>query len=696
MLSHSMKRIASRVTSQKGSGGDGTGVIGESDVDFNQTTLLIGTTGNIDGSQSNNTFVDRSTLQIAQINKIGTCAQGSFNPFSLPSGYWGSYFDGNSSLSYNNTLNDDVYSNNFCIEFWVNPDNSSSYTSSNQCIYANGWPIQVGLINGQFVATVKNGVNAADPNIFPGGSLFGGSVTPSKWTHCAFTRESRIYRLYVNGILTASYEAPLGSGPVRSTSAKSIIGNSVFVNAPFKGYISNFRIINGLATYTSPFFSPSKIPLDVAPSTVLLTCNQNRIVNLNSYSRSKIQNNRVLSVPFGPFASPKEYVAETDSGSVYFDGSVDYLTKSFSGGGITGDFSIEFWAYPLNTGTTQMWFNNGLGIQIYLQDSHWNIAMSSSNSYSYFALYAITECRFGEWQYVVLSKSGMDYYGYVNGNGGKITTTTERPNVGANEPFRLGSFGNTLSAKGFMSDVRVSLGVNLYDPQKETIPLKKLDNISPSSTYLLCNFNNASIVDLTAKNNIELFGNVRVSLTAYKFGNSSIYFDGLGDYLTIRDDTVLGRIYHSINYFSPFTIELWCYRLGNSYVNTTYDTIFGSPSSSLGFSVFGLYVSRSTRQIFLFINGVGYASSFTIESVKWVHIAISKINDKRIKVFVDGNLALDVNIADQPILYGMHFGWDRVSSNGYFLGNMDEIRISQGVARYVSNFKVPTKEFPRK
>ena len=99
-------------------------------------------------------------------------------------------------------------------------------------------------------------------------------VIYDKWTHCAVAREGNTIRIFDDGQLSttidlssvpASQTMTVGSGPV-------VIGQDADSNTyDMDGFISNVRVINGTALYTSNF-TPSSEPLTNVSNTKLLCC----------------------------------------------------------------------------------------------------------------------------------------------------------------------------------------------------------------------------------------------------------------------------------------------------------------------------------------------------------------------------------------------------------------------------------------
>jgi hypothetical protein len=121
------------------------------------------------------------------------------------------------------------------------------------------------------------------------------------WIHYAVTRSDNITHFFQNG-------AQLGSTFYDSTDYNDR-GNSLFignqdttpfgaVNAPFIGYISNFRWTKGTALYTNAFTVPS-VPLVALPNTKLLLLTQTNdtaVVDSSGLGKVVLQNGVTWSI----------------------------------------------------------------------------------------------------------------------------------------------------------------------------------------------------------------------------------------------------------------------------------------------------------------------------------------------------------------------------------------------------------------
>ena len=179
-------------------------------------------------------------------------------------------------------------------------------------------------------------------------------------------------------------------------------------------------------------------------------------------------------------------------------------------------------------------------------------------------------------------------------------------------------------------------------------------------------------------------GDTAHSTQKQKIGSSAIYFDGAGDYLIVPDseDWNFGN--------GDFTIDFWLntnYESGEHAIITTGDSGSGATYRN-AFEIYSVngdiraYYSNGTNHDYLIETGVCDGT--------WKHIAFSR-NNSQIMLFVDGILvdakAITWTLANPPT--NMTIG-SRGSSQLFFTGYIDELRISKGIARWTGNFTPPT------
>ena len=205
-----------------------------------------------------------------------------------------------------------------------------------------------------------------------------------------------------------------------------------------------------------------------------------------------------------------------------------------------------------------------------------------------------------------------------------------------------------------------------------------------------------STTDSSDRNNSITFnGNAQISTAQSKFGGSSLLLDGAGDYLQVANQ----------DYFdfgsNDFTIECWFYFDSSS--SETYNTLLdmgnGSASGSgpfwtavkkdSGTYYIGVALDTTTAGDWDVLNNLAIA---TLSASTWHHFAVSR-EGSNFKVFLNGTSVAtatgssamrDENSALQIGARGQN------TASHYFKGYIDDVRITNGVARYTSNFTPPT------
>jgi hypothetical protein len=107
------------------------------------------------------------------------------------------------------------------------------------------------------------------------------------------------------------------------------------------GYISDIRVVKGTAVYTTTF-TPPTAPLNAITNTSYLL----KFTNAGIYDHAMLNDLETVGN-----AQVSTSVVKYGTGSMYFDGAGDYLSRPASSlyalG--TGDFTIEAWVYANTT-----------------------------------------------------------------------------------------------------------------------------------------------------------------------------------------------------------------------------------------------------------------------------------------------------------------------------------------------------------
>jgi len=192
---------------------------------------------------------------------------------------------------------------------------------------------------------------------------------------------------------------------------------------------------------------------------------------------------------------------------------------------------------------------------------------------------------------------------------------------------------------------------------------------------------------------ITVAGNAQISTTQSKFGGSSIYFDGSGDYLNIGYN---GGAFDFGS--SDWTVEFWIYlpSLPNaykriySYINGNTEACFFELTNSNKMS-FGVYFDPAPS---------GYIATdpSAMTSGAWMHFAGVR-NGSSLLLFREGIQVASVTVGTNSVNGGsgheLFIGkWKSTDTTRDLNAHIDDLRITRGIARYTSNFTPPTQPFP--
>ena len=651
-----------------------------SDANFNQVSLLLHGDGT-NGAQ-NNTFLDSSTNNFT-VTRNGNTTQGTNTPFSQAAGYWSNYFNGsNGGLRTLSGSQFNLSTNNFTAECWFYPVSTVDIELFSIVSADNGGYSALRLRyrngNADFSLLVSSTRSSWDIVKTSAATLL-----LNTWNHVAVVRNGNTFTVYFNG--TSIGTATTANALYYDATKTTYIGSYNATLETMNGYISNARLVNGTAVYTANF-TPPTTPLTAITNTALLTCQSNYFKD-NSSNNATLTAGSTNSVqPFSPFAPTSAYSTSVNGGSMYFDGTGDYLTVATNAAFTYGvsDFTMECWVYLTTTGAIQYVIdqrNSGTANAVIPA-----IYVSASNVLTYFVSNAAqitgtTALTVGTWYHVAVSRATLITKMFLNGvqEGSTYTDANSYAASRVVVASNAATAGNYLT--GYTSDVRLVNGTAVYTTTftPPTAPLTAITN-----TSLLLSGTNAGIYDNAIKNDLETVGSAQVSTSVVKYGTGSMKFNGTTDYLTLPSTPNL-----AMN-TGNFTWELWVYINSFSTFQAFIDSRIGTANAGLYFGV-----NNSTNNIIIFNNsGSILTSSTTLSATTWTHVALVR-NAGTLTIYINGvsvgSVANTYNLSST--IYGI--GSNVPTPAGiYFNGYMDDFRITKGIARYTANFTPPTSAFP--
>lgn len=545
-----------------------------------------------------------------------------------------------------------------------------------------------------------SGLPALYTNIPSGALITGSSAVPlNTWTHLAIVRSgtgASNVKMYLNGTNIGSGTATntLGIETFAINNAALSPGN-VYVTY---GYISNFRIVKGVAVYTTGF-TPSTTPLTATQSaningnpsaaitgtaTSLLTCQSNRFKDNSSNNFTVTPSGSPTVQAFQPFSPAASYSAATYAGSGYFNGSTDYLSLASNAAFniFGGDMTIDGWLYPTALAGRSEHFLAFIvdatnRVSLYFSGTTFIFWTSTSGGGSG---PKISSALFptNTWTHVALVKSGATFTLYINGISAGTSATTVYP-ISAMS-LNVGTYNGVTSADaftGYMSNTRIVKGTAVYTANF-TPPTTPVTNIT--NTSLLLNMANAGIYDAAAQNNMITVGDAQVSTTQSQWPPSSMKFDGTGDWLTAIDSPQLqlGT--------GDFTIEGWVYL---SAVGVVYG-VLSKGTATTGWSV-NVTVLNKLQFSYTASNLTG---TTTLATGTWYYFAVVRSGSAtgNIKLYLNGSVeatsggAVTDNFNQTDILYVGASRTGATPLNGY----LQDVRVTR-LARTITT---PTAAFP--
>jgi hypothetical protein len=410
------------------------------------TTPLTAISGTSLLTCQGNRFIDNSS-NAATITVTGSPSVQRFNPFGTSTAYSTSviggsgYFDGSGdylSIASNAALT--PANGDFTFEAWVYfPDDTGDYAlycgatgTGSMDIRRVGNTLRLGRYNTAFDNTSST-INIANT-----------------WAHLAISRSGTSLYMFCNGVSIYS-----GSNSINYPSGGITIGSDngeVFA----LGYISNLRFVKGTALYTSAFTPPTAPATAVSGTSVLTNFTNGAIYDNAMMNDLETVGNAQIST------SVKKY----GTGSMYFDGSGDYLlSPSVMPNSLgSGDFTVEFWVYvsayvdgdtPLCIGTFGTWYPN---IMIRM-NTDWTISVGNGSSWAFvdqgFGTKAI-----GSWAHIAITRSSGTLRAFLNGvQGYSVSNSTDmtlKQIVVGNGTL------NNLYFNGYIDDLRITKGYARY------------------------------------------------------------------------------------------------------------------------------------------------------------------------------------------------------------------------------------------
>ena len=189
-----------------------------------------------------------------------------------------------------------------------------------------------------------------------------------------------------------------------------------------------------------------------------------------------------------------------------------------------------------------------------------------------------------------------------------------------------------------------------------------------------------------SNHSVTFTGTAQISTARSKFGGSSLLVDGDSDYINMAA--------HSGLDFGTgdFTVECWVYSEATSALYPSFlSSVTGWSSGASGHrydnsgqgNKFSFHLNPSDPFL---------STTNTFSHDTWYHYALTRSGNTW-RMFINGAQEASTTSSSS---YNMGLGGLRVGqaswdgANGYFKGNVDDIRLTKGLARYTSSFTPPS------
>jgi hypothetical protein len=204
---------------------------------------------------------------------------------------------------------------------------------------------------------------------------------------------------------------------------------------------------------------------------------------------------------------------------------------------------------------------------------------------------------------------------------------------------------------------------------------------------LLLNFANAAIVDSAGANNLTTLNSATIT-SAAKYGSGALTFNGSsGNYVSTSYNT-------SLNFGTgDLTVEYWF----NTNTASPQFIAFVQCAPAAGRYGVALGVFSATQLWCLFGDGSSwiFENKPTVNLIAnvWYHLAVTR-NNATVRLFLNGQLVDTVsNTTNLSQAAGISYAGG--TPDGYVInGQIDDLRVTKGLARYQSAFTPPARALP--
>jgi hypothetical protein len=352
-----------------------------------------------------------------------------------------------------------------------------------------------------FLGNVAN-FNANTDNFFLAhglGAILAGSVTNyadefgtldfDRWYHIAITRKNSTIKMWIDGSLSSYTNNTISTFTDQAPIYIGVFGPIIYEPpyvSPFKGRITNLRIIDGISIYNDTFEIPTSVLTSTPETKLLLNFGATAVPDIYWYKDTSSQNHKVKL---------NGIVTKSNEGNgvmaAEFNGNGNFFIDLFNFN-LSENSTIEFWMKTSSFSTSTILGSTG---QLHIGVG-WN-GERNINVYNYntVADQAIYELDLNEWLHIAIvslpgSSSPYKKNLYING----ILRSTNNQTFENLTSLLIGSMlGNYV---GKLAGLRMVAGTAIYT-ENFTVPTTLPTAVS--GTKLLLNFGATTAPSISTK-----------------------------------------------------------------------------------------------------------------------------------------------------------------------------------------------------
>jgi hypothetical protein len=387
------------------------------------------------------------------------------------------------------------------------------------------------------------------------------------------------------------------------------------------------------------------------------------------------------------------------NGSLALDGFGDYVSipNHVSWDFSSGNFTIDLWVLFRD-------LRDGQDIigQREDGDKQWRLRKETDETLVFYWMYngvrqvslvsAPIVWQKGEWYHVALVRNNEQFMLFLNGKS-VAEATYEGELLKPNDRLKIGSFGTGVSAtsflKGNIDELRISKGVARWTEDfSNDVP--SVPYSDDEDTVLLIHFDGDQAMGANEPHTVNIKKTTEVTLQSV--WNGAYYFDGNGNFVEVKDsdDWCFEE--------QDFTVDFWV-RLDKAVEAQTALIAQWHHADKIQ-RAWVVYVNTNNTLAccsadtnnFYYGN---FSTDIVLKPDQWYHIAFVR-DGMYHKLFVDGKFGGMVDVsgkkmknARQPLEIGR-----KMNLTTQFMGHIDEVRITKGVAVWKDDFSSKIRKAP--